>query len=66
MKTKVLFEHNFILQCVAKISSQIYENYQNKYPLLIPIMEGAAVFTNHLTRYLDYHNLNYNLYTIKV
>jgi len=66
MKTKVLFEHNFILQYIARISSQIYENYQNKYPLLIPIMEGAAVFTNHLTRYLDYHNLNYDLYPIKV
>jgi len=66
MKTRILFEHNFIVQHIARISSQICEDHYNKYPLLIPIMEGASVFTNYLTRYLDYHNLNYGLYPVKV
>jgi hypoxanthine phosphoribosyltransferase len=66
MKTRVLFEYNFILQHIANISSQIYDQNKNKYPLLIPIMEGAAVFTNHLTRYLDYKRLNYDMYPVKV
>jgi hypoxanthine phosphoribosyltransferase len=66
MKSKILFEHNYILQTIAKIALDIYDQNNNKYPLLIPIMEGANRFTNHLFQYLNQLHLNYSIYPIKV
>jgi len=52
-KPQILFTRQEIAAVVARLTAEIRQDYQGKYPLLIGILKGSFVFMADLVRLLD-------------
>lgn len=52
---EVLFTKEDIAKKCAEIGTQLTEEYQGKFPLLIGVLKGATPFMADLSRYIDTH-----------